>query len=750
MTRRTLLVLIALLGCHPMASSEAGTGPIDYAALRRERRLPAVRATGVIVIDGKLDEPDWGRAPLATDFVQNEPREGEPATEQTEVRILYDADNLYIGVFAHDREPHRLIVNDLKKDFNTGAGDTFEIVLDTFHDERNGYMFATNPAGAKWDAQMVNEGREVNPNWDGLWTVRTRIVETGWFAEIAIPFRTLRFRSADPQTWGINFLRRIRRRNEDSYWAPLPRIYRLNRVSMAGTLEGLSGVRPGADLRVKPYVLGSAVRSTRAAVGSEVDAGFDIKYGVASGLTWDFTLNTDFSQVEADEQQVNITRFSLFFPEKRDFFLENSGVFQFGGGGDRGGMPGGGPGPMGGGGRTNSVQQDLILFFSRRIGLSDEGREIPILGGTRLTGRVGPYTLGALNIQQRRQGATPSTNFTALRLRRNLLANSDIGVIFLNKDASGAHYNRVVGADANFRFFQNLNLNGYVAKTFSPLSVVGAPSEDLATNVGMSYRDQLWQFRAAYATFGQRFNDEMGFAPRLGVNTADLYGGMHLRPKAVSRWLRELAPHYQLEHVTRRADGGLESRYVDYHLPLNFQDGSFLEIGANPTVEQLVRPFTLNRRRGVVVPAGHYEYNEYFALWRTNASAPIAFNGRWGIGDFYDGYKHSYQFGVSVRPHYRLNASLNVSHNNIRLPWGDFTTYLVTSRINYSFSTRTFVNALLQYNTDAREWSSNIRFNIIHRPLSDLFVVYNERRDTASRALLDRALIAKVTYMVAF
>ncbi len=276
-------------------------------------------------------------------------------------------------------------------------------MLDTFHDQRNGYLFATNPAGARWDAQMIGEGREVNTNWDALWTVRTRVVETGWYAEIAIPFRTLRFSRADPQTWGINFLRRLRRRNEDSYWAPLPRIYRLNRVSMAGTLEGLSGLRPGSDLRVKPYALASAARSTRTAVGSEADAGFDVKYGVASGLTWDFTFNTDFSQVEADEQQVNITRFSLFFPEKRDFFLENSGVFHCGGGDPRASlMAGGGGGQVGG--RTNAVQQDLILFFSRRVGLSDEGREIPILGGTRLTGRVGPYTVGALNIQQRPRG----------------------------------------------------------------------------------------------------------------------------------------------------------------------------------------------------------------------------------------------------------------------------------------------------------------------------------------------------------
>ena len=250
---------------------------------RAERRLPAVRATAAIRIDGSLDEPDWAAAPLARGFIQNDPREGEPATEDTDVRVLYDATNIYFGVFAHDREPRAILTSELTKDFNRESGDDFEIVLDTFHDERNGYVFATNAHGAKWDAQMINEGLEVNENWDALWDVATRITETGWYAEIVIPFRTLRFRSGDEQTWGINFQRRIRRRNEDSFWAPVPRIYDLQRVSLAGTLEGLQGVRPGNDLRVKPYVLGSAGTSTRADVGTDAQAGVDVKYGVTSG-----------------------------------------------------------------------------------------------------------------------------------------------------------------------------------------------------------------------------------------------------------------------------------------------------------------------------------------------------------------------------------------------------------------------------------------------------------------------------------
>ena len=375
---------------------------------RDARRLDAIRLAGEITLDGALDEPSWSQAPMAHNFVQNDPREGMPATFDTEVRVLYDDDAMYFGVFAMDDQPSRIIANDLKKDFNTDQNDGFRIILDTFHDQRNGYQFATNPAGAKWDAQMVNEGRESNANWDGIWDVATRITETGWYAEIRIPFRTLRFSAADVQIWGMNFERKVRRLNEDSYWSPVPRIYDIQRVSLAGTLEGMRGVRPGKDLRIKPYVLSSGSTIGGSATRGDFEGGFDVKYGVTTGLTWDFTVNTDFSQVEADEQQVNLTRFSLFFPEKRDFFLENSGIFQFGGA-----TQGGGGNNITSGRQNQS--QDMRLFFSRRIGLSDDGQAIPILGGTRLTGRQGVYSVGLLNIQQREEGPVPATNFTALR-----------------------------------------------------------------------------------------------------------------------------------------------------------------------------------------------------------------------------------------------------------------------------------------------------------------------------------------------
>jgi hypothetical protein len=726
----------------PALTAAQTNGAIDYNTARLDRKLPATRATGTIALDGRLDEPAWAAAPLAKDFIQNDPREGQPATFDTEVRMVYDDDALYIGVFARDDQPRDIIINELRKDFNTGSGDSFQVVIDTFKDERNGYQFAVNPAGAKWDAQMSNEGRENNSNWDGVWDVATRVGEDGWYAELRIPFRTLKFSPASQQTWGVNFQRRLRRLNENSYWSPVPRIHNLSRVSMAGSIEGLQGIQPGNNFRIKPYVLASNSRVANRGNDGDFDAGFDVKYGVTSGLTWDFTVNTDFSQVEADEQQVNLTRFSLFFPEKRDFFLENSGIFQFG--------VGNGGGGGGGGGRQNP-SQDMILFFSRQIGLSPSGSAIPILGGTRLTGRAAGLSIGALNIQQRREGDSPSANFTALRLRRDVLSQSDIGVMLLNKDTSGPHFNRVVGADANFRFFQNLDVNFAGAKTFSPEGTIVAEGDDWYSKSSFNYNSNRLAVRGGYQTIGERFNNEMGFVPRRGVNNGEMHVGARFRPNWswTRTWLRETYPHWQVENFARR-EGGLESRYMDWHWPVTFHNSSFIEVGINPNIEVIRTSFPINSRRNIRVMPGRYEFNEYFLLANTNAAAPLSFNTRYSIGDFYDGYRRGYTLGTTVRANEHFNISGNVQFNDIELPQGAFTTTLITGRVNYFLNTKVFLNALLQYNTDARQWSSNVRFNVIHRPLSDIFLVYNERRDSQTGNMIDRALVAKMTYMLAF
>jgi len=723
------------------------TVPGGGAAERAEPRLLATRASGPLTLDGRLDEPAWTLAPVARGFVQNEPSEGRPASLDTEIRVLYDDRAVYFGVFAHDDEPASLVVSDLRKDFNTAASDAVLIVIDTFRDRRNGFEFATNPAGAKWDAQMSNEGRESNANWDGIWDVRTRVAEEGWYAEIRIPLLTLRFARGDPQAWGLNFQRRLRRRNEESYWAPLPRIYDLHRVSMAGSLDDLRQLRPGRNLRVKPY---TAATSSSGVLPSkhELDAGLDVKYGLSAGLTLDLTVNTDFSQVEADEQQVNLTRFSLLFPEKREFFLENSGIFQFGL--PSTGMTNVGSARPAASGRQNSPP-DPRLFFSRQIGLSSAGSPIPIHVGSRVTGRVGRYSMGALNIQQAAQEPVPATNFTAVRVSRAVLANSDIGVMLLNKEESGEGYNRIGGLDANFRFGE-LSLGAYAVKTAAPQTVVPGTGEDFTARANFTYTSRTWLARGLYEVIGQRFHDEMGFVPRAGVDHVASYGRMNWRPSWGSELfsIREIGPHFHFDQFDRRDGTGTESRYLDWHLVLTMNDSGFFEAGVNGNRENNVRPFMLNAARGVTVAPGSYDFDEYFALYRSNNAARLSFETRVSTGDLYDGRRNGCAFAPTVRVNEHFNASFSVQVNDIDLPTSSYVSALMAMRLDYSLNTRVFLNALVQYNADSEEWSSNVRLNVIHRPLSDFFLVYNERRSGSTGDLVDRSIVAKLTYLFAF
>ena len=745
------LAPVLFLAAATRAAADESKG-IDYQTARFERRLSAKRATGPISIDGDLGEPDWKSAPVATHFIQNEPKEGEPATYDTEVRFLYDDVNLYFGVVAHDAEPAKIIVNDITRDFNTRSGDVFGLVLDTFHDERNGFMFETNPAGAMFDAQFVNEGREFNQNWDGVWYVKSQVTGAGWVTEMAIPLKSVRFQHLDPQTWGVNFVRRTRRLNEDSYWAPLPRIHRFTRLSLAGTIEDLEGLSPRRDIKVTPYGKADVTDGRDLSTDGDLDGGLDAKVAVGTGLRLDLTLNTDFSEVEADVQQINLTRFSLFFPEKRDFFLENSGIFRFGPPQDQRvqqfqasfGAAGAISNLRGG----QSRGEDLLFFFSRRIGLSDEGQPIPVIGGGRLTGRVGAFDVGFLNIQT---GDAPELtglaangdNFTVARVRRNVFASSDVGVIFLNRENMETdHYNRGLGLDANFRLSPQMDLTGYVAKT----KTTGVSGDDLAGRVEWSYEGNLLQLKAAGSTLQDNFNPEMGFAPRIGVKRGSNFLGYHYRPTWGTGFLREINPHFELEYFTDQ-ENVVVSRYFNSHFSLQFQNGGFFEFGLNTNLEQPQTDFPIYP--DVTIPPGFYTFDEGFAMLFTDPSRTLSVNTRASTGGFYSGTKDSVSLGGVLKLGEKLSAQIDWSYNDIVLDEGAFTTHLLTTRFAYNFSTTMFLNGLIQYNNVTDEWNSNIRFNFIHHPLSDLFIVYNDLRDETG-AMKNRALIVKYTRLLSF
>ena len=726
--------------------SEAQSGPpIDYETARLERRLTAVRTKARIVLDGSLDERDWREAPAAKNFIQSDPHEGEPATFDTEVRILFDDQNLYIGMNAYDDEPDKLIIRDRTRDYNTRSVDSFLITLDTFNDRRNSYMFQTNPAGAKYDNQLFNEGQESNRDWDGVWHVVTRIVATGWKAEIAIPFKTLRFSNDAIQTWGINFGRRNRRINEDSFWSPIPRIHTMSRVSLAGTLEGLRDLRPGPSVKLTPYFNGAVTEKVQGHQTRDFDAGLDAKIGIGTGLTLDLTINTDFSQVEADLQQVNLTRFSLFFPEKRDFFLENAGIFRFGPPENRQRRTFRSSFGLAAGSSVRGGQSrgdDLLLFFSRRIGLSEDGDRIPVRAGGRLTGRVGHYQLGFLGmLTGEEMGIATGDSFSVMRVKRNLFDNSDIGVIFINRESrNSSHYNRSLGMDGNFRLNPSMDVNAYIAKTVTP----GFEEDDLAGRIAYAFTSRTLNFSASYSSLQENFNPEVGFAPRVGVRRAT----GNIRYRYLQSWwrslLREIGPNLDIDYFTDQ-QGNVVSRYVNARVAFRLQNGGFVALGHRDSIEQPSNSFEIHPTTTIV--PGSYTFSENFFSVFTDPSRLLSGNLTISSGEFYAGTKQTYRLGGALKLSGRLAAEAAWSLNDVNVQEGAFNTHLVTTRFIYAFSTRMFLNGLVQYNSVTDEWHSNIRFNFLYRPLSDFFLVYNDRRDDRGQRI-DRALIAKFTYLL--
>ena len=698
--------------------------------------LEARRAAGPIQLDGELGEAAWATAD-STDgvFYQSIPDQGAPSRERTVVRILYDEENLYIGAVLYDRNPSALVSAGLEQDFATSDSDIFGFALDTYWDRQNAFLFAVNPAGAVFDAQAFNDQQSVNPAWEGEIEVRTRIHEHGWTAEIAVPITTLRFREAEgPQTWGLNFTRRIRRFSEDSSWAPLSRQFRIYKMSRAGTLTGLEGLRQGRNLWFKPFL--TAVRSDGATASTmeDIDGGLDIKWGLTPRLTLDVTALTDFSQVEVDEQQINLSRFSLFFPEKRDFFLENEGIFAFQDARVRNFRTGSGP-------------QNFKLFHSRRIGLSNDRTPVPILGGARLTGRLGDYALGLLNMQTRNETGFPGENFSVIRVRKNLLESSDVGFMLVNRDGTGTgieeEYNRSFGADANLRLAGGrMLLNSYAAVTDEP----GVEDGRLAGAVELAWRDPLWDASILTKTVGENFNPGVGFVSRRGIRQGFVTVGAHPQPAIPS--VRELNPYIDV-NLFGDSDWDLESREITPGLGVAFLDSGLLTLEYSSSYERLTDPTPI---AGVSVPAGEYEFDAFSAQYQSDRGKRLSGSLSVTKGDFYDGERTSYSGGLILRPSAHWFIEGTFQKNDLTLAGQSFDANLWGGRLRYGYDTRTFLSAFVQYNEAAEELQTNVRFNLIHAPLSDLFLVYSERRSTGDQAgssLLDRAITLKVTKLLA-
>ncbi|MBW3533707.1 MAG: carbohydrate binding family 9 domain-containing protein [Gemmatimonadetes bacterium] len=697
----------------------------------------AARATGSIGVDGRLDESAWAAAPVIDRFVQQKPTPGAPASELTEVRILYDDEHLYIGAEMHDSDPSALVIPTLQRDPNTRDGDAFGFTLDTFHDGKSSFAYFINPGGAVRDSQTSDDGRVSNAAWESAHQLRTRIHEGGWTVEMAIPWSTLRFEGGqDAQVWGLNLLRRIRRKNEDATWAPMDRRWQLYVMSRAGTLAGLDGIEPGRNLSVKPFVLTSRPSGDlRPDEGTELDAGGDLKYGLTPGMTLDLTVNTDFSQVEVDQQQVNLTRFSLFFPEKREFFLENAGIFQFG---DQGQYNQ----------RNGATDRDFTLFHSRRIGLTPAGAPLPILGGARVSGTAGPLSVGVLNMQTRGQEEFLPENFTVARLRGEAAPGLTAGAIFVNRtttSGTGAD-NQSYGVDASWQALGDyLLVQSYLAAS-QGASADGTPLDRaMAGRLSVAWRDPLWEVEALYRRFDDDFDPGAGFVRRRGVRHG--YGTVGISPQVGWGPLQEVNPYVE-GHYFADLDGLLETRELGGGLDLDLRDGATASVSVTDRFERVRAPFSV---RGATVDAGAYDFVEGRVSYDASRARAVSGRVNVGGGGYFGGERLSVGGSVLGRIGYRALLDLSAEHNRIELPGqAPVTADVYGAKLDAFFSTRLLTSAFVQYNEATQELVTNVRLNWIHAPLSDLYVVLTERRDTAGDRVLERVLSLKVTRLVSF
>ena len=713
--------------------------------------IRAVRLASPLTLDGRLDETVYRDVPAISDFIQNDPREGEPATEKTEVWVLFDGNTLYLVARCWESQPERMVVNEMRRDNTTIVqNDGIAFGLDTFHDRRNAVVFELNAIGGRIDGQVTNE-RQMNLDWNPVWDLKIGRFENGWTVETAIPFKSLRYRPGTAQTWGFNARRVNRWKNEVSYINRIPASMTLRghfQSSLMATLVGLEAPSGARNIEVKPYATSHVLtdRLSLPPVANDVggNLGGDFKYAISQAMTADATVRTDFAQVEADEQQVNLTRFSLFFPEKREFFLENQGTFAFGG---TLGIGGGGGG--GGGGALANPTDTPLLFYSRRIGLSD-GREVPILAGGRVSGRIGRYSLGVLNIGTDDVPAseTGATNFSVVRVKRDILRKSSVGAILTGRSLSqtGSGSNEAVGVDATLGFYDNLTINTYWARTRTD----GLSGDDASYRAQLDYAGDRYGLQLERLSVGAHFNPEVGFVRRADMRRS--FGQFRFSPRPRgSSTVRRLSSVGSLAYIENGA-GRLETRDADAEFTVEFQNSDRFSVGYSNTYEFLPSAFEI--ASGVTLPVDGYDFASVRTGYTLGAQRAVSGSVTIEHGSFYSGHKTSLAWSrgrFNVGP--QLSLEPRISLDVVDLAEGAFTNRLLGSRVTYTISPLMFVSALLQYSSNANVVSANVRLRWEYRPGSELFVVWNEQRDTLTPRfpdLANRALIVKINRLLRF
>ena len=704
-----------------------------------ERELPrmsAHRTSEEIKIDGVLDESVWQSVQPIRQLYQIQPDQGDPATEQSEVRILYDDKKLYFGFIFFDSEMDKVVANDMRRDSpGLRSNDYGFLLLDTYNDRRNAVFFRFTPVGGMEDTAVSNSGGSLNTSWDIVWECRCRINEDNWTVEIAIPFSQLRFESSDSMDWGLNFGREIARKREIAAWNEAPKTYgglAKYRTAYFGTLEGLEGISPSRHLELLPYILpGASHESSTEETEAVFEAGLDLKYGVTPNLTADLTFNTDFAQVEADQEQVNLTRFSLFFPEQRPFFLEGASIFDVG-------IP-----------RPSFRRPPpLLLFYSRRIGLA-AGRAIPILGGGKMTGKIGPYGIGILNVLTNKfedkemdvpeedMFSEPRTNYSVVRVNRDILKGSTIGGIVINKQDADV-YNRTAGLDFSYRPTREINIDGLWSRTFEA-DVLGNSN---AFFIGGDWRTNLFRLNSSYTDIGEDYNPGVGFVQRTDVRR--FRGGGSYTPWPNKFGVREIQIGPEIDLVLTQ-ENKLETQEITFDTQFEFETGDDIGFEVKNTTEHLDIGFDL---QGEEIPADDYNFTSFQISMRTSSSRMIGARMQVEFGEFYSGTRRGFSIDATARPNAKLSVEPFIEFNRITLPDEEFDANAFGGRVSYSFSTTLFTKLFAQWSTDRDVLSANFLVNYIYRPGSDFYFVFDQSYDTRDGGikLLGWAVVGKMTY----
>ena len=723
-----------------------------------ERELPRMSAHRIseeIKIDGILDEPIWQNVEPIRQLYQIQPDQGDPATEQSEVRIMYDGKKLYFGFIFYDSEMDKIVANDMRRDSSgLRSNDYGFLLLDTYNDRRNAVFFRFTPVGGMEDTAVSNSGGSLNTSWDIVWECRCRINKDNWTVEIAIPFSQLRFERSEVMNWGLNFGREIARKQEIAAWNEAPKTYgglAKYRTAYFGTLEGIDGISPSKQLELLPYLLPGArytpgieeseggldldikygeVQIHRGNTFAFLKGGLDLKYGLTPNLTADLTFNTDFAQVEADQEQVNLTRFSLFFPEQRPFFLEGASIFDVG-------IP-----------RPSFRRPPpLLLFYSRRIGLAKE-HAIPILGGGKMTGKIGPYGIGILNVltnafkdDEFQIGQPPidepRTNYSVARVNRDILKGSTIGGIFINKENADT-YNRTAGLDFSYRPTREINIDGLWSRTFEA-DILGNSN---AFFIGGDWRTNLFRFNSSYTDIGEDFNPEVGYIQRRDVRR--FRGGGSYTPWPGKFGIREIQIGPEIDLVLTQ-ENELETQEITFDTQFEFETGDDIGFEVKNTTENLDRDFWI---QGVNIPADDYNFTSFQTSFRTSSSRMISGQLQVEFGEFYSGTRRGFSIDATARPNAKLSIEPFIEFNRITLPYEEFDANAFGGRISYSFSTTLFTKLFAQWGTDTDVLSANFLVNYIYRPGSDFYLVFDQNYDTRDGGikLLGWTVVGKMTY----